>query len=334
MNNLNSSSTSIFSEKSKIFVLSTCFNEEEVINDFIDRVLSTEMISNLVLVDDGSRDSTVEKIKKYKKQLINFGSKVEITIIELSRNFGKEAAILAGLDYVKGQCDALVIIDCDLQDPPELIPKMIGIWREGAEIVTAIRDNRRKETFFKSSTARWFYRIFNRMVDSIQLKDGAGDYRLLSFKVIKALTDMRESSRFTKALIPWTGYKSIDIKYQRDHRYAGKTSWSPIKLWRYALDAIFSFSPIPLKIWTFLGLLVSILSLVYALFIFLNTLINGVSVPGYASIIITSLFLGGIQLIGIGVVGEYIMRIYLDTKSRPHYFIRSIKKLNNLDKNE
>ena len=312
----------------RIFVLTTCFNEEEVINEFIQRILSIEIISNLIVVDDGSSDCTLEKLKKFKKSTSYSKSKTEITIIELCRNFGKEAAILAGLDYGKEECDALVIIDCDLQDPPELIPKMVERWREGAEVVTAIRGNRKDETFFKSSTARWFYKIFNRMVDSIQLKDGAGDYRLLSYEVIKALTEMRESSRFTKALLPWTGYKSIEISYERDNRYAGETSWSPLKLWRYALDGIFSFSPLPLKLWSFLGLLVSTVSLLYAFFIFTSTLIYGVDVPGYASLIITSLFLGGIQLIGIGVLGEYIMRIYLDTKSRPHYFIRSIHKDN------
>ncbi len=312
----------------RIFVLTTCFNEEEVINEFIQRILSIEIISNLIVVDDGSSDRTLEKLKKFKKSTSYSKSKTEITIIELCRNFGKEAAILAGLDYAKEECDALVIIDCDLQDPPELIPKMVERWREGAEVVTAIRGNRKDETFFKSSTARWFYKIFNRMVDSIQLKDGAGDYRLLSYEVIKALTEMRESSRFTKALLPWTGYKSIEISYERDNRYAGETSWSPLKLWRYALDGIFSFSPLPLKLWGFLGLLVSTVSLLYAFFIFTSTLIYGVDVPGYASLIITSLFLGGIQLIGIGVLGEYIMRIYLDTKSRPHYFIRSINKDN------
>ena len=326
MNNINSINNQTNFKKSKIFVLSTCFNEEEVINKFIERVSSIEIVSNLILVDDGSSDSTINQIKKYKDNLKDSKSSFKITTIELSRNFGKEAAILAGLDYSKGQCDALVIIDCDLQDPPELIPKMIKSWNEGAEIVTAIRHNREEETFFKSSTARWFYKVFNKMVDSIQIKDGAGDYRLLSSQVIKALTDMRESSRFTKALIPWTGFNSIEIKYKRNNRYFGKTSWSPIKLWRYALDGIFSFSPLPLKVWTFLGLLVSFLSLIYASFIFLGTLVYGVVVPGYASIIITILFLGGIQLIGIGVLGEYIMRIYLDTKSRPHYFIRSIDK--------
>ena len=216
------------------------------------------------------------------------------------------------------------MIDCDLQDPPELIPKMIKSWDNGAEIVTAIRDGREKETFFKSSTARWFYKIFNNMVDSIHLKEGAGDYRLLSMEVITSLTKMRESSRFIKALIPWTGFRSIEIKYKRENRYAGKTSWSPIKLWRYALDGIFSFSIIPLKVWSLIGLFVSILSLFYALYIFLRTLILGVDVPGFASTIIATLFIGGIQLIGIGVLGEYIMRIYMDTKSRPHYFIRSI----------
>ena len=211
------------------------------------------------------------------------------------------------------------MIDCDLQDPPDLITTMIKHWNNGAEIVTAIRENRKEETFFKSSTARWFYKVFNGLVDSIQIKDGAGDYRLLSFNALKALTEMRESSRFTKALIPWTGYKSIDIKYKRDNRYAGKTL-EPNKTLEICIRCDFFIFSTSSKDLDLLGLFVSILSLIFASLFFFNTLINGISVPGYASIIITSLFLGGIQLIGIGVLGEYIMRIYLDTKSRPHYF--------------
>ena len=324
MNNIASLKGDSIIRKNKIHVLTTCFNEEEVIEEFIERICSINVISDLIIVDDGSRDKTVEVIKQYKHKLKNINTNINLTLIELSRNFGKEAALLSGLDYSKEKCDALVMIDCDLQDPPELIPKMIKSWDNGAEIVTAIRDGREKETFFKSSTARWFYKIFNKMVDSIQLKEGAGDYRLLSMEVITSLTKMRESSRFIKALIPWTGFRSIEIKYKRDNRYAGKTSWSPIKLWRYALDGIFSFSVIPLKLWSLLGLFVSTLSLFYAFYIFLRTLILGVDVPGFASTIIATLFIGGIQLIGIGVLGEYIMRIYMDTKSRPHYFIRSI----------
>ena len=188
--------------KNKIHVLTTCFNEEEVIEEFIERICSINVISDLIIVDDGSRDKTVEIIKQYKHKLKNINTNINLTLIELSRNFGKEAAILSGLDYSKEKCDALIMIDCDLQDPPELIPKMIKSWDNGAEIVTAIRDGREKETFFKSYTARWFYKIFNNMVDSIQLKEGAGDYRLLSMEVITSLTQMRESSRFIKALIP------------------------------------------------------------------------------------------------------------------------------------
>ena len=320
--------------KNKIYVLTTCFNEEEVIDEFIQRISSIDVISDLIIVDDGSRDKTVEIIKKYKHKQNNINSNINLTLIELSRNFGKEAALLSGLDYSKEKCDALVMIDCDLQDPPELIPKMIKSWNNGAEIVTAIRDGREEETFFKSSTARWFYKIFNNIADSIQLKEGAGDYRLLSVQVINSLTKMRESSRFIKALIPWTGFRSIEIKYKRENRYAGNSSWSPLKLWRYALDGIFSFSVIPLKLWSLLGLFVSTLSLFYAFYIFLRTLILGVDVPGFASIIIATLFIGGIQLIGIGVLGEYIMRIYMDTKSRPHYFIRSINNFNKITNNE
>ena len=307
-----------------VWVVAACFNEEAVICQFIERVLALSEVSHLVLVDDGSRDATVAQIRTWQQRFVGSQASTPVTLLELTRNFGKEAAMLAGLDYAQGHCDAVVLIDSDLQHPPELIAQMAQAWRQGAEVVTAVRDDRDQESRLKVATASWFYRVFNRVVDSIQLTDGAGDFRLLSAPVVQALTQMREFSRFSKGLLPWTGYRSVELSYSRQNRSGGRSSWSPLKLWSYALDGIFSFSVMPLKIWSFLGLVASLISLLYAAVIVVNTIFNGVDLPGYASLIVAILFLGGIQLIGIGVLGEYIGRIYVDTKARPHYFIRAI----------
>ena len=232
--------------------------------------------------------------------------------------------MLAGLDHVDGERVAAVLMDSDLQHPPERIPAMVTAWREGAEVVTAVRDDRDEESRLKVATASWFYRVFNRLVDSIQLQEGAGDFRLLSAPVVAAITQMREATRFSKGLMPWTGYRSVEIPYRRVARAGGQTSWNSIKLWRYALDGIFSFSVRPLKVWGVIGALISLLSFVYAALIVLRTLVLGADLPGYASLIVAILFLGGIQLIGIGVLGEYIGRIYVDVKRRPHYFVRGV----------
>ena len=310
--------------QSGIWVVAACFNEEAVIAKFLERLIALNQISQIVLVDDGSSDGTTTKIKQFQNTLIKKGSYVKVVLIELTRNFGKEAAMLAGLDHAKGNCEAVVLIDSDLQHPPELILPMIKAWNKGAEIVTAVRNDRDEESRLKITTASWFYKVFNQIVDSIQLQEGAGDYRLLSSPVVEALTKMREFSRFSKGLVPWTGYKSVQIDYKRPQRIAGKSSWNLLKLLSYAFDGIFSFSAVPLKIWTLLGLTVSAISLIYGSWIIIRTFLYGVDVAGYPSLIVAVLFLGGIQLIGIGVLGDYIGRIYLDTKARPHYFIRSI----------
>ncbi|WP_186596115.1 glycosyltransferase family 2 protein [Synechococcus sp. PROS-7-1] len=307
-----------------VWVVAACFNEEAVIIRFIERVLAVPGVDQLVLIDDGSRDATVNQIRGFLTQRRSLDVPVPVTLLELTRNFGKEAAMLAGLDHVRERCAAAVLIDSDLQHPPELIEAMVAEWRAGAEVVTAVRDDRDQESRLKVLSASWFYRVFNKVVDSIQLQEGAGDYRLLDVAVVEAFTRLRESSRFSKGLLPWTGYRSVELPYQRVSRVGGTTSWSPLKLIGYAFDGIFSFSVLPLKVWTGLGVLVSGLSLLYALVIALRTALVGRDVPGYASLMVAVLFLGGIQLIGIGVLGDYIGRIYVESKARPHYFIRSI----------
>ena len=304
----------------KLWVVAACFNEEAVIIRFIERVLALPQVSRLLLIDDGSSDATVAVIRAWQQSHPDQG----LTLLELTRNFGKEAAMLAGLDFADGRCGAAVLIDSELQHPPERIPAMVKAWQEGAEVVTAVRDDSDAEGLMKVATASWFYRVFNRLVDSIQLQEGAGDFRLLSAPVIEAVIQMREATRFSKGLMPWTGYRSVEIPYSRVARAGGATSWSSLKLWRYALDGIFSFSVKPLKVWGVIGLLISLLSFLYAALIVLRTVVFGVDLPGYASLIVAILFLGGIQLIGIGVLGEYIGRIYIDVKRRPHYFIRAV----------
>ena len=305
-----------------VWVVAACFNEQEVITRFVERVLAVPGVDQLVLIDDGSSDATVERIRSWIQE--HAGSPV--TLLELTRNFGKEAAMLAGLDHVNGRCGAAVLIDSDLQHPPELIEQMVREWRAGAEVVTAVRDDQDQESRLKVASAHWFYRVFNKVVDSIELQEGAGDYRLLDAAVLDAVTQLRESSRFSKGLLPWTGYTSVELPYQRVSRQGGQTSWSPLKLFGYAFDGIFSFSVLPLKMWTGIGVLVSSLSLFYALVIILRTALFGVDVEGYASLMVAVLFIGGIQLIGIGVLGEYVGRIYVEAKSRPHYFIRRVHK--------
>ncbi|MAH58142.1 MAG: glycosyltransferase [Synechococcus sp. ARS1019] len=303
-----------------LWVVAACFNEETVIPRFIDQVMVLPEVDRLLLIDDGSSDGTVSVIRRWQRDNPNSS----VTLLELTRNFGKEAAMLAGLDHAIGQCSAAVLIDSDLQHPPERIPAMVQAWRDGAEVVTAVRDDRDEESRMKVATASWFYRVFNRLVDSIQLQEGAGDFRLLSAPVVEAVTQMREATRFSKGLMPWTGYRSVEISYRRVARSGGQTSWSSYKLWRYALDGIFSFTVKPLKVWGVIGALISVLSFLYAALIVLRTVISGVDLPGYASLIVAILFLGGIQLIGLGVLGEYIGRIYIDVKRRPHYFIRAV----------
>ncbi|MBL6800295.1 MAG: glycosyltransferase family 2 protein [Synechococcus sp. BS307-5m-G37] len=307
-----------------VWVVAACFNEEAVIVRFIERVLAVPGVDHLVLIDDGSRDATCDQIRTFLSQRRSLGDPVPITLLELTRNFGKEAAMLAGLDYARERCAAAVLIDSDLQHPPELIEAMVAEWRAGAEVVTAVRDDRDQESRLKVLSASWFYRVFNKVVDSVQLQEGAGDFRLLDAPVVEAFTQLRESSRFSKGLLPWTGYRSVELPYQRVSRVGGSTSWSPLKLFGYAFDGIFSFSVLPLKVWTGLGVLVSGFSLLYALILSLRTALVGRDVPGYASLMVAVLFLGGIQLIGIGVLGDYIGRIYVESKARPHYFIRSI----------
>ena len=240
-------------------------------------------------------------------------------VIDLSRNFGKEAALSAGLDAARG--DAVIPIDADLQDPPELIPALIAQWRNGFEVVLARRVDRDTDTFMKRWTAGLFYRLHN-LIGDVRIPENVGDFRLLDRRVADALRALPERCRFMKGMFAWLGFRTAVVDYRRAQRAAGRSKFSGWRLWNLAIEGITGFSTVPLRIWTYIGVAVSFTAFAYAAFIVGRTLLLGADVPGYASLIVIMLFLGGVQLIGIGVIGEYVGRIYLETKQRPVYLVR------------
>ena len=266
----------------------------------------------IVFINDGSRDNTLNVLLNAKQNFKN------IRIINFSRNFGKEAALTAGLDKARGE--AAIPIDVDLQDPPELIKELVARWREGYDVVLAKRADRTSDSFAKRVSADLFYKL-NGKISNVDIPNNVGDFRLMSKRVVEALKQLPENQRFMKGLFAWVGFKTFVIEYVREKREAGQSSFNGWKLWNFALDGITSFSTLPLRIWLYIGALVSFLSFLYGSFIILKTLIFGVDLPGYASLAVIMLFLGGIQLIGIGILGEYIGRIYSESKRRPSYII-------------
>lgn len=266
----------------------------------------------VVCVNDGSTDNTLAKLLQAKKDYPN------MKIINFSRNFGKEAALTAGLDYAKGEM--IIPIDADLQDPPELIKDFISYREKGYDVVVAKRVDRSNDSISKKITAQLFYKFHNK-ISQTKIPDNVGDYRLITRKVLNAMQQLRENQRFMKGIFAWVGFRTATVEYKRDNRKAGKTSFNGWKLWNFALDGITSFSNIPLRIWLYIGTFISFLTFLYASFIIVRTLIWGVDVPGYASLLTVILFLGGIQLVGIGALGEYIGRIYMESKRRPLYIV-------------
>jgi glycosyltransferase involved in cell wall biosynthesis len=296
------------------------FNEVETVNLFIDRVTQVfksrhSVQLEFVFVNDGSTDATLVRLLECQKL------DPRIRIIDLSRNFGKEAALTAGLQAAKGQ--VVVPIDVDLQDPPELIPEMIAKWREGYEVVLGRRVNRDSDSWAKRASASWFYHIHNKIADQ-KLPENVGDFRLMDRCVVDALKELPESRRFMKGLFAWVGFRTAYVDYSRLKRAAGTTKFNGWRLWNFALEGVTSFSTDPLRIWTYLGLVVSSISFLFAIFIVLRVLIHGIDIPGYASVMVAVTFLGGLQLIGIGVLGEYLGRTYLEAKRRPIFLVRRI----------
>jgi glycosyltransferase involved in cell wall biosynthesis len=241
-----------------------------------------------------------------------------IAVIDLSRNFGKEVALTAGLDHARG--DAVIVIDADLQDPPELIPELVARWREGYDTAYAKRIQRNGETWLKKATASLFYRTIRRM-SRVQIPEDTGDFRILSRRAVESLKQLREHHRFMKGLFAWIGYPQIAVPYNRDPRFAGETKWNYWKLWNFALEGITAFTIVPLKMATYLGMLAALSAFAFGAFLFIETLLHGNPIPGYPSLMVVVLFLGGVQLFFIGVVGEYLGRVFNETKGRPLYFL-------------
>lgn len=292
------------------------YNEEDSIDLFFDRLLPVlEAISpdwEIVCVNDGSADATVKAIRGWHTK------EPRIKLLSFSRNFGKEAALTAGLFHANG--DAIIPIDADLQDPPELITEMVERWREGYKVVLATRRFRKGDSWMKKYSALGFYRIIG-MLSSTDIPKNSGDFRLMDRQAVEAIRHLPERTRFMKGLLSWVGFPTTQVYYDRPERAAGDSKFNFFSLWGLALDGVFSFSTMPLKIWTYIGAGISTLSLVYALYIILSTLIAGSDVPGYASIMVAVLFMGGIQLLSLGIIGEYVGRIYRETKQRPLYIV-------------
>lgn len=295
------------------------YNEEAVIDTFFKTVIpQLETIPDLdfeiVCVNDGSRDRTLAMLMDWAER------DGRVCVIDLARNFGKEAALSAAIDEANG--DAIIPFDADLQDPPHVIPLMVAKWREGYDVVLARRADRQTDSFLKRQTALMFYQIHNMMAD-VEIPDNVGDFRLFSRQVAEAIKNLPETRRFMKGLFAWVGFRSTSIEYVREARAAGTTKFTGWKLWNFALEGFTSFSTLPLRVWTYIGSFVAGAAFIYAFFLIIRTLVSGIAVPGYASLLTAVLMLGGIQLIGIGILGEYIGRIYMESKKRPVYIVRT-----------
>ena len=268
----------------------------------------------IICIDDGSADDTLDRLLSLAEKNPRYH------IVELSRNFGKEAAMTAGLDLAAGQ--AMIPMDADLQDPPTLILKFVQAWENGAEVVLAHRVHRDSDGFFKRKTADWFYRLHNHVAD-IAIPQNVGDFRLMDRCVVDALKRLPEQQRFMKGLFSWVGFKTVVVDYDRESRAFGTSKFPGWKLWNFAIEGITSFSTTPLRIWTYVGMTGALFTTLYAMVVFIRTLIFGIELPGYASILIVILFFGSLQLISLGLLGEYIGRIYIESKRRPIYIIRN-----------
>jgi glycosyltransferase involved in cell wall biosynthesis len=294
-------------------------DEEQGVAPFVQRVapildgLFADGAWEILFVDDGSEDATLAAI------LAAHAREPRVRALSLSRNFGKEAALSAGLDHAAGR--AVIPMDVDLQDPPEVIGDMLAKWREGYEVVYGVRRNRSTDTLPKRLTADLYYRAHNYLSDD-KIPEHAGDFRLLDRAVVEVIRKMPERNRFMKGLFAWSGFRQAAVEYDRVPRTVGKTKFRYWKLWTLALDGITSASTMPLRIWSYVGVVIALLSLVYAIFLIVRTTLSGVEVPGYASMMVATLFLGGIQLISLGVLGEYVGRILVETKQRPIYVVR------------
>jgi glycosyltransferase involved in cell wall biosynthesis len=305
----------------KISLVVPVFNEEEAIPIFYKTVRGFEALEpytvELVFINDGSKDAT--------ETIINTLALSDPLVVPLSftRNFGKEPALFAGLEHATGE--AIIPIDVDLQDPVEVIPHLITKWQAGADMVLAKRSDRSTDGRMKRKSAEWFYKLHNK-ISYPQIEENVGDFRLMSREVVENIKQLSERNLFMKGILSWVGGNTDIVEYIRADRVAGKSKFNGWKLWNLALDGITSFSTFPLRIWTYIGLSVSLLSFFYAIWMVLDKLLWGNPVPGYPSLMTAILFLGGIQLIGIGILGEYMGRVYTEVKKRPRYLIKNRKR--------
>ena len=311
----------------ELSIIVPCYNESEVVENFFSAMVGNNGILNnlglnceLVFINDGSKDNTLELLKA-QKEIYSNKSNLDIKIVNLSRNFGKEAAMSAGFSVASGE--AIVPMDADLQDPPELIAKFVELWRQGYDVVLAKRNDRQEDSFAKRFSSSLFYKLNNKISD-LKLPDNVGDFRLFTRKVLNAINSLPENQRFMKGIFAWVGFRSITIEYEEQERIAGSSKFNGWKLWNFALQGITGFGTLPLRIWTYIGFIVSFLAFIYASFLILRTLIMGIDLPGYASLVVIILFLGGLQLMGVGILGEYVGRIYMESKRRPPFIIDEI----------
>ncbi|MGH2855140.1 MAG: glycosyltransferase family 2 protein [Solirubrobacteraceae bacterium] len=295
-------------------VVAPVYNEQELVERFVRRACAAvaDYTFELVLVDDGSTDATPELLDRMAAE------DPRVRVVHLSRNFGHQAALTAGLEHAVG--DVVAMIDADLQDPPELIPTMVARWETGADVVYAVRQQREGETAFKLATASWFYKLFDKLAQ-VDLEPNSGDFRLLDRRALDALLTMTERSRFLRGMTVWVGFTQTAVPYERDARHAGETKYTLRKMLRFSLDAIASFSHVPLQLATYVGLLSAGLAFV-AIPVVIGLHFAGSYLPGFGSLTIAILLLGGIQLIALGVIGEYVGRIYDEVKHRPLYIVR------------
>ena len=311
----------------ELSIIVPCYNESEVVENFFSAMVGNNGILNnlglnceLVFINDGSKDNTLELLKA-QKEIYSNKSNLDIKIVNLSRNFGKEAAMSAGFSVASGE--AIVPMDADLQHPASLIPNFVELWRQGYDVVLAKRVNRQDESALKRFCSSIFYKLNNK-ISEIEIPQNVGDFRLFTKKVLNAINSLPENQRFMKGIFAWVGFRSITIEYEEQERIAGSSKFNGWKLWNFALQGITGFGTLPLRIWTYIGFIVSFLAFIYASFLILRTLIMGIDLPGYASLVVIILFLGGLQLIGIGILGEYVGRIYMESKRRPPFIIDEI----------
>ena len=303
-------------ERQLLSVVVPCYNEQEVIEQthgrLVDALSKIGIDYEILYVNDGSRDETAAILRR-----IAAGD-ARVRLVLFSRNFGHQMAVTAGIDHARG--DAVVLIDADLQDPPEVIAEMVGAWRNGADVAYGVRTLRRGETWFKRATARAFYRVIHRMSE-VRIPQQAGDFRLMDRRVVDALRRLPEQDRYLRGMVSWVGFRQVPIPFERQPRAAGETKYPLAKMLRFAIDGILSFSQKPLRIATWLGLFSALLAFTGIVWVLVVRLWWGQWVEGWASLLTAVLFLGGIQLICIGILGEYVGRIYREVKGRPLYIV-------------